>query len=340
MRALITWPLLLVLAACAPATSPTRTLPDTVAALPGLPTDHLRVVVMGDQGTGTDTQWRVAAAMREVCAREGCDLGVALGDNFYPAGPKSLNTTLFRDRFEVPYGPLKIPFLVVPGNHDESWLAGGDGADSRGADVQVAYSRINPQWVMPARSYRASVGQLVEFFAVDTTPMAAYLPPRRADERVGGAWEVAQRAWLSGALSRSTAHWQLVLGHHPLFSNSTHGDAGQYDGLGLAFQRGDGVRTLYTVACGRADLLLAGHDHALEVFGPQPECPGTWSLVSGAAGNPASPGGGKRAAAFEVYRQAGFMVLDIAASTLRVEVYVLDAAGTPQRVHIQELVRP
>ena len=48
MRALITWPLLLVLAACAPATSPTRTLPDTVAALPGLPTDHLRVVVMGD----------------------------------------------------------------------------------------------------------------------------------------------------------------------------------------------------------------------------------------------------------------------------------------------------
>ena len=72
----------------------------------------------------------------------------------------------------------------------------------------------------------------------------------------------------------------------------------------------------------------------------RPECPGTWSLVSGAAGNPASPGGGKRAAAFEVYRQAGFMVLDIAASALRVEVYVLDAAGTPQRVHIQELVRP
>ncbi|GHF49830.1 hypothetical protein HNQ07_002846 [Deinococcus metalli] len=334
MRFLVALPLLL--AACAPAVFPARTLPDTVAALPfAADTAHLRVVVMGDQGTGTDVQWRVAAAMREVCAAQGCDLGVALGDNFYPAGPKSLDSTLFRDRFEVPYGPLKVPFLVVPGNHDESWLFGGDGADSRGADVQVAYAKVNPQWVMPARTYRAPVGTLAEFFAVDTSPLAAYLPPRRADERQGGAWDVAQRAWLTGALAASHARWKLVLGHHPLFSNSAHGDAGQYDGLGLSFQRGDGVRQLYTLACGRADLLLSGHDHALEVFGPQPECPGTWTAVSGAAGKPSSPGGGTRAAAFEAYGKPGFMVLDVTPDALTVQVYMLDGAGAAVLAHTQ-----
>ena len=334
MRALLL--LSLLLAACAPATSPARTLPDTVAALPfAADTSHLRVVVMGDQGTGTDVQWKVAAAMQTVCARAGCDLGVALGDNFYPASPKEVTSPVFHDRFELPYGPLKIPFLVVPGNHDESWLAGGDGADSRGAEVEVAYGKLNPQWVMPARDYRAPVGQLVEFFAVDTSPLAAYLPPRQADERAGGAWEVAQRQWLTGVLARSSARWKLVLGHHPLFSNSVHGDAGHYDGLGLSFQRGDGVRQLYDLACGQANVLLSGHDHALEVFSPQPECPDTWTLVSGAAGNPSSPGGGTRPAAFEAYRQPGFMVLDLTPEALTVQVYVLDEAGAATLAHTQ-----
>lgn len=183
-----------LLVACAPRLTDTMTVPDVQAGLPTLPADRLRVLVMGDQGTGTDVQRRVAAAMREVCAREGCDLGVGLGDNFYPSGPKDASSPLFRERFADLYGPLSVPFLMVPGNHDESWLVGGDGADARGAEVQVAYSRLNAQWVMPGRSYRAPVGALAEFFAVDTAPLAAYLPGLRPAERPGGAWDATQRA--------------------------------------------------------------------------------------------------------------------------------------------------
>ncbi|WP_231724529.1 metallophosphoesterase [Deinococcus actinosclerus] len=273
-----------LLGACAPSVTGPVVVPDVRAEMPGLPQARLRVLVMGDQGTGTEVQRRVAAAMREVCAREGCDLGVALGDNVYPAGPKAVNSPLFRERFADVYGPLGIPFLVVPGNHDESWLVGGDGADARGADVQVAYSRLNGQWVMPARSYRAPVGALVEFFGVDTAPLAAYLPGLRPAERPGGAWDRAQRAWLSGAVRASGARWRLVLGHHPLFSNGAHGNAGAYDRFPFGFQQGGAVRDLYGSVCGAADLLLSGHVHALEVFAPQPECPGTWTAVSGAAG--------------------------------------------------------
>ncbi|GGR55538.1 hypothetical protein GCM10008959_16520 [Deinococcus seoulensis] len=315
------------LGACAPALTGTMPVPDVQAALPALPADQLRVLVMGDQGTGTDVQWRVAAAMRQVCAREGCDLGVGLGDNFYPAGPEDVNSPLFRERFADVYGPLGVPFLMVPGNHDESWLVGGDGADARGAEVQVAYSRLNAQWVMPGRSYRAPVGALAEFFAVDTAPLAAYLPGLRPAERPGGAWDAAQRAWLAGAVRGSGARWRLVLGHHPLFSNGRHGNAGEYDGLPLTFQRGGAVRDLYGAACGVADVILSGHVHALEVFAPQPGCAGTWTAVSGAAGEVGGGAVGTRPAAFAAYGQPGFLRLEITPDVLTVWAYTVAEDG-------------
>ncbi|GAA5436575.1 metallophosphoesterase [Deinococcus aquaticus] len=315
------------LVACAPRLTGAVTVTDVRAALPSLPAERLRVLVMGDQGTGTDVQRRVAAAMREVCAREGCDLGVGLGDNFYPAGPREVHSPLFRERFADLYGPLGVPFLMVLGNHDESWLVGGDGADARGAEVQVAYSRLNAQWVMPGRSYRAPVGALAEFFAVDTTPLAAYLPGLRPAERPGGAWDAAQRAWLAGAVRGSGARWRLVLGHHPLFSNGKHGNAGEYDDLPLTFQKGGAVRDLYGAACGVADVILSGHVHALEVFAPQPECPGTWTAVSGAAGEVGGGPVGTRPAAFAAYGQPGFLRLEITPDVLTVWAYTVAEDG-------------
>ncbi|UBV43203.1 metallophosphoesterase [Deinococcus taeanensis] len=327
-RGLLGVVLLAGLAACAPATSRAVTGPDVQATLPALPTEHLRVLVMGDQGTGTEVQRRVAAAMRQVCAREGCDLGVGLGDNIYPAGPRDPGSPLLRERFADVYGPLGVPFLMIPGNHDESWQVGGDGADPRGAEAQVAYGHLNPQWVMPARTYRAAVGALVEFFAVDTAPLAAYVPGVRPEERPGGAWDTAQRTWLAGAVRGSGARWRLVLGHHPLFSNGRHGDAGAYDGLPFAFQRGDAVRELYGVVCGQADALLSGHVHALEVFAPQAGCPGTWTLVSGAAGEVGGGPVGARPAAFSAFSAPGFLRLDVTPGTLVVWAYTVSEDGT------------
>ncbi|CAM3517917.1 Calcineurin-like phosphoesterase domain-containing protein [Deinococcus saxicola] len=337
----------LLLTACAPtiggtAGPPVVPLPDITATL-GIPDpERLRVVVMGDQGTGDGIQRQVAAAMRSVCKQRGCDLGVGLGDNFYPAGPKEASSPLFKTRFEDIYGPLDIPFLMVPGNHDESGLFGGDGTNARGAEAEVAYSKLNPQWVMPGRTYRAPVGaeqggNLAEFFAVDTSPLAAYLPVRRANERPGGPWDAAQREWLTQSLQRSSARWKLVLGHHPLFSNGKHGDAGRYDGLPFAFQRGDAVRDLYGLACGGADMLLSGHVHALEVFAPQPECPGTWTAVSGAAGEIGGGKVGTRKAAAEFFGQPGFMWLDVTPQMLMINIYTVAPEGVPTLAATQEI---
>lgn len=328
----------LLLTACAPAISgPVNPLPGATATLSIPDPEHLRVVVMGDQGTGTAVQRRVAAAMQSVCAAQGCDLGVGLGDNFYPAGPREANSLLFKTHFADVYGPLKIPFLMVAGNHDQSGTFGGDGTDARGAEAEVAYSKLNPQWIMPGRTYRAPVGALAEFFALDTSPLAAYLPVRRAAERPGGPWDAAQREWLTQSLRSSAARWKLVLGHHPLFSNGKHGDAGRYDGLPFAFQRGDAVRDLYGLTCGTADLLLSGHDHALEVFAPQPECPGTWTAVSGAAGKTEGGRVGDRPAAAEFYGQSGFLWLEVTPQTLKIQVYTVAADGVPVLAAAQDI---
>ncbi|QLG09545.1 metallophosphoesterase [Deinococcus sp. D7000] len=329
-----------LLCACAPTVSgPVQPLPDLIAPITTPDPERLRVIVMGDQGTGTEVQRRVAAAMQAVCAAQGCDLGIGLGDNFYPAGPRSADSPLFKTRFADVYGPLNIPFLMIPGNHDESGFFGGDGTDARGAEAQIAYGKLNPQWVMPGRTYRAPVNTLAEFFAVDTSPLAAYLPVRRASERPGGPWDLAQRAWLTQSLGNSTARWKIVLGHHPLFSNGKHGDAGSYDGLPFAFQRGDAVRDLYGLACDEADLILSGHEHALEVFAPQPECPGTWTAVSGAAGKTEGGKVGKRAAAAEVYGEPGFIWLDVTAEVLTVRVYTLLQNGMPTQAWTQVVQR-
>lgn len=332
--------LLLVLCACAPSLSSDAVVepaPDVVVKLNEPVNSQVRVVVMGDQGRGNATQAAVARAMQAVCAQKGCDLGVGLGDNFYPAGPKDPDSPWFKERFADLYGPLGVPFLMIPGNHDESWLIGGDGMDATGADVQMAYGKVNPQWVMPARTYRAVAGDLLEIFALDTTPLATYLPVLRPDERPGGRWDRAQRAWLTGALARSSARWKLVLGHYPLFNNGSHGEAGSYDGLPLAFQRGDAVRDTYALACGKADLMLAGHTHTLAIFPPQPTCTGTWTLISGAGAGGSGRGPGQRPAAFEVHRQAGFMWLDIRPDALVVQVYTTDENSQLTLLHTQEI---
>lgn len=314
-----------LLVACAPTvTGKAEPAADTVAKLP-VPADaeRARVLVMGDQGKGTPVQMGVAQAMREVCAEQGCDFGVALGDNFYPQGPKQATSPLFQKLFADVYGPLNIPFLVIPGNHDETWLVGGDGGDGAGADAEVAYSKLNPQWVMPARSYRAPVGTLAEFFALDTAPLAPYVPNIRTDELPGGPWDLSQRAWFADALKRSSAKWKIVLGHHPLFSNGKHGEAGHYDRLPLWFQKGEAVRQTYNLACGQADVILSGHVHALELFAPQAACPNVWQVISGAAGEAGGPKYGSRESVFDAFGQPGFVWLDITPNELKLRFYTV-----------------
>ncbi|MFF5446489.1 metallophosphoesterase [Streptomyces sp. NPDC012888] len=339
-RALLTGAAAGMALAALPGTHPARAAtarPGTAAfPLPAGPdrTGQYRVLVTGDAGTGTAEQYAVAAAARDVCAAEGVGLAVGLGDNLYENGPEDAGDPEFTEKFEGPNAGIDVPWLMVLGNHDCSGLIPGSGGRPARGDHEVAYSARSPRWYMPARHYsvalpsaRADGAPLVEFFALDTNPVASTVAQTDPHYHWNGPYMRGQRDWLDRALGASRATWKVVLGHHPYVNNGKHGSAGSYDGFTVGhYTSGVHLRELYEeVVCGRADLILSGHDHTMQVLEPTPRSRGTRQIVCGAAGK---SGDGRRygshPARWQDFAARGFMVLGVSAAACSVDVYTVD----------------
>jgi tartrate-resistant acid phosphatase type 5 len=218
---------------------------------------YLRALVFGDWGIGSPGQRAVADAMAKRAEAEPVDALITTGDNFYPRGVASVQDPHWRATFEEVYAQpsLQVPVYPCLGNHD--W--GGD------VQAQVAYGGVNPRWRLPATYHAWSWPEgeatpVVQLFVLDTTPMLMR----------GGSAE--QLRWLDEQLGASTARWKVVYGHHPIHSNSRHGDTPTLK------------QTLEPILIRRqVDLYMAGHDHALELFKP---IQGVHHLVSGGGGGP------------------------------------------------------
>lgn len=241
------------------------------------PFDGVRFVAVGDTGKHNTNQQLVGEAIGTLCAQRGCDFVILLGDNIYPSGAASVTDPLWETAFVRPYATVDAPFYAVLGNHDN----GGNGAGNeleRG-DVQVAYSKVNPKWRMPAVHYRFTQGP-AEFFALDTNRTYWNLDEQARKDVAG---------WISG----STARWKIALGHHPYRSNGPHGNAGAYDVTCLAdackpkcctsppgFPDGRHVKAFMdSFVCGKTDVYLGAHDHSLQWL--VPTCGGTELIISG-----------------------------------------------------------
>lgn len=214
----------------------------------------VRFVAIGDTGKGNAGQNQVGGAIGTLCAAQGCDFVVMLGDNFYPSGVSSVTDPQWQTAFVQPYATVNAPFYAVLGNHDY----GGDGAgtDLPKGDNEVAYSQVNPKWRMPDNHYKFAFGN-AEFFAADTNRSMFSV-----DQSVRSDFDT----WLPA----STAQWKIALGHHPLKSNGEHGNAGSYDGLPFVpVANGSGVKKFIEErVCGRADVYLCGHDHSIQWLKP------------------------------------------------------------------------
>jgi hypothetical protein len=108
---------------------------------------------------------------------------------------------------------------------------------------------------MPSRWYTRRIGP-VEFIVLDAN--------RVTDQR--------QLDFLRGALAASTARWKIAVFHQPAYSCSRHGSTPDVHERWLPLLAGDGV-----------DVVLNGHDHAYQRFGP---LDGTTYIVSGGGGAP------------------------------------------------------
>lgn len=234
------------------------------------PVDHppVRFLAVGDTGEGNQAQYDNAAVMEQVCADQGCDFVLLLGDNIYDTGVTALDDVQWQEKFELPFAGLDMPFYAVLGNHDY-----GNLTDEERADFQVAYTEVSDKWVMPARHY-THTQENVQFYGLDTQAMN--FPEGLVDE-----YE-AQEAWIQDQLADPADGWRIVYGHHPYLSNGRHGNAGAYDSFPSQFPvSGQLLKERFDESvCGSVDLYVCGHDHDRQFH--ETTCDGTRFIVSGA----------------------------------------------------------
>ncbi|MGW4632088.1 metallophosphoesterase [Nocardia sp. NPDC004415] len=315
--------------------TPAAAVPAEVPKFPAPTGGQVRVLVTGDAGTGTRTQWAVADAARAFHAREPFSLAVGLGDNIYESGPDGPDDIQFATKFEDPNTGLDFPWAMVLGNHDTSAVFPGDGGWLARGNHEVAYHARSPRWWMPSRYYSVRVPEqnpVVEFFVLDINPLAAYIPPLLDPYwSVDGPYMNAQRAWLDGALADSPATWKIACTHQPYLSNGPHGDAGNYEGLPIEPLNGVHAKRFFEDhVLGKVSFLLSGHDHTLQVLEPTPASKGTRQIVSGAAaktsGGHGSASGPAHPALFDTHSELGFMVMDLTPDTVDLRVITVDPA--------------
>lgn len=213
----------------------------------------LSFLLVGDWGRhGKHHQGDVAEQMGRTAQDINSRFVVSVGDNFYENGVESVSDSQWKSSFEDVYTApsLQTPWYVVLGNHDY-----------RGnVQAQLDYSGHSPRWRMPARYYMDVVtlpdGAKAAFYYLDTSPLIQKYYGSRV--QVEGQDAQAQLDWLDARLGASTAEWNIVIGHHPIYTAHTHEEWHDHDQPDLV-ARLNPILQKYNVP-----IYICGHDHVLQ----------------------------------------------------------------------------
>jgi len=151
--------------------------------LPPREEDSVLFAIIGDSGTGSRSQFEVAAQLIKSRQIFPFEFVIMLGDNIYG----SERPQDFVNKFEKPYQALldgKVSFYAALGNHDDP--------------TQRFYKPFN---MNGERFYTFTKGD-ARFFVLDSNYM-----------------DQAQLKWLEEELSRSNDRWKIAYFHHPLYSS-------------------------------------------------------------------------------------------------------------------------
>ena len=153
-------------------------------SLPNQP-DSLKFAIIGDSGTGSSSQYKVAEKLIAARAKFPYEFVLMMGDNLYSgSGPKD-----YEKKFEEPYKPLLdagLKFYAALGNHDNP----------------------NERILQAVQHGRRAVLHVqakngVRFFALDSNYM-----------------DQPQLQWLEKELAASGSDWKIAFFHHPLYSSA------------------------------------------------------------------------------------------------------------------------
>eukprot|EP00929_Paragymnodinium_shiwhaense_P041806 TRINITY_DN2170_c0_g1_i3.p1 TRINITY_DN2170_c0_g1~~TRINITY_DN2170_c0_g1_i3.p1 ORF type:complete len:585 (+),score=88.20 TRINITY_DN2170_c0_g1_i3:108-1757(+) len=252
-----------------PATAATLSLLPLVGAATSSGTGCVNLLAIGDFGSWTNKQKRVAGGFAK--AAEALDPAalVSVGDNLYPDGARGNPWRIAENwgKNYLQYKSLRRPWYMITGNHD--WYS--DARVERDFTDHWLNTNDGGWWRMPdfwyKTNYTTSSGVTIDAFHIDTE---VWVGSHVVDENIGWADpKMTQLTWLVKELERSTADWKIVFGHHPVYSAGHHGTTHVLVRELDPLMREHGV-TMY----------VSGHDHSKQIL----EYEGMTYIVTGAGG--------------------------------------------------------
>nr|XP_025886223.1 purple acid phosphatase 8-like [Solanum lycopersicum] len=183
----------------------------------------LSFLVIGDWGRkGLYNQSELAIQMGEIGEKLKIDFVISSGDNFYEDGLNGVNDPTFQHSFTNIYKApsLQKTWYNVLGNHDY-----------RG-DVEAQLSPIlrekDKKWF--CLRFYVLHAEIVDFFFIDTTPFVNDYFTNPKEHTYDWRGVLPKDKYLNDqlkdldlALSKSTAKWKIVIGHHTIKSAGHHG---------------------------------------------------------------------------------------------------------------------
>lgn len=211
--------------------------------------DKFNFYLANDLGrNGYYDQKPIAELMGVMAEEVGPEFVVAAGDVHHYEGVRSVSDPLWMTNFELIYAhpELMIDWFPILGNHEY-----------RGnTQAVIDYTRISRRWTMPDRYYTRAFdedGVTLRIVWVDTPPMMdkyrndslTYPDACRQDP-------AQQLAWIDSVLTAAKEDWVIVVGHHPIYAQTSKDDSERRD----MQARLDPILRKHHV-----DMYLCGHIH-------------------------------------------------------------------------------
>jgi len=212
--------------------------------------DRFNFIIATDLGrNGYYDQKPIAEKMGEVAENVDIEFVISSGDTHHYEGVRSVSDPLWMTNFELVYTnpELLVEWYPILGNHEY-----------RGnTQAVIDYSTVSRRWCMPDRYYKKSFkteeGESVLVVFIDTPPLIDKY--RNETESYPDAVKQdmqKQLDWIDSTLKASTDKWKIVVGHHPIYAETSKDDNERTD----MQKRVDPILRKYDV-----DMYICGHIH-------------------------------------------------------------------------------
>lgn len=215
--------------------------------------DSFNFIIATDLGrNGYFDQKSIAKLMGATANATNAEFIISSGDTHHYIGVQSVSDPLWMTNFELIYShpDLQLEWYPLLGNHEY-----------RGNTQAVLdYSKISRRWCMPDRyytqAYQLKNGESLRIFYIDTTPLIDKY--RKKTDKYPDAVKQdieKQLDWLNTNLESSTEKWKIVVGHHPIYAETSKDESERTD----MQNRVDPILKKHNV-----DMYICGHLHTFQ----------------------------------------------------------------------------